>query len=158
MVAFSNARNIPSSDEPDLWFKPDLAIPAAFSGQVRSLTFDVISEPLHGPQIPQVRNALSVRADFTRRWNLQDLVSSRSLTTCISRFFIQGHMRSGRSYEVTITRQWGKLINSYFGAQNDLRLAVTHATVIISCTLYKVRCSIFAPRACMTSLMTSLVS
>ena len=55
---------------------------------------------------------------------MQDLVSSRSLTTCISRFFIQGHMRSGRSYEVTIISQWGKLINSYFGAQNDLRLAV----------------------------------
>ena len=30
----------------DLWFKPDLLAPVAFSGQVRSLTYDAIRKPL----------------------------------------------------------------------------------------------------------------
>ena len=35
----------------DPWFKPDLLEPIAFSGQVRSLTYDIIREPLHGQEV-----------------------------------------------------------------------------------------------------------
>ena len=52
---------------PNILFKLDLLIPTAFSGQVRSLTYDVINKPLRGPQMLQLCNALSARGTFTGR-------------------------------------------------------------------------------------------
>ena len=39
-------------------FKPDVMICFSFSGQVRSLTYDVISKHPHGHTMPQIRNAV----------------------------------------------------------------------------------------------------
>ena len=61
--------------------------PAAFSGQVRSLTYGVRSEPLHDLQRSQLRNALSARGAFTRRLNLQDVVEVSQLVHL--RFFLK---------------------------------------------------------------------
>ena len=52
---------------PDLWFKSNLVTLTEFPGQVRSLTYDVISKHWHGPQMSQLRHALSARKSFTRR-------------------------------------------------------------------------------------------
>ena len=54
---------------PDLWFKPDIVTPTTFPGQVRSLTYDVTSKPLQGPQNSQIQNAFSPRPALRGRWN-----------------------------------------------------------------------------------------
>ena len=97
----------------------------------------------NSPKIPKLRNALGARGAVTARWYLQDLVSSRSLKTCISRISPRGHMRSGRSRDVTITSQWGKYGNCNFDAENDLNLAQAHG-IAISCNSCNVQCFTFA--------------
>ena len=73
----------------------------SLSGQVRSLTWpDVISKPLHGHKMPQLRNAVKDRRSFSGGWNFQKVTNPRELTFCISRMFHAGHLRSGQSRDL----------------------------------------------------------
>ena len=127
---------------PDLWCTLDLVTPTALSSQVRSLTYDVINEPLHDPQMSQPYNALSARVTFTGRWDLQDLLSFRGLTTFISQIFPKCHIKSGWSRDLTY-KSMGKYENCYFGARNDIQLSQVHG-IVTSCTPCKIWCCIFA--------------
>ena len=139
---------------PDLWSKPDLLTPTAFLGQVRSLTYDVISEPLHGLQMSQLRNALTARGDVTGKWNLQDLVSIMSPTTCISRIFPKGHMRSGHFRDLTIISQWGKMKTAIL-APGTISNYLKHTESWFDALLARLDASLLQCWPCVTSFMTS---
>ena len=127
---------------PDLWSKPHLVTPTAFSGQVRSLTCDVISEPLHSPQMSQRRQC---QRNFHREMKLTGCsIIQRSHNLYIYLGFSLkitwgqvGHVTSPRY------KSMGKNENCYVSAENYLKLSPAHG-IAISCTPCKVRCFTFA--------------
>ena len=83
----------------DARFNPDMMHFHSFSGQVRSLTYDVIitdlwpmiydviGKPPQVHKMSQRSNAVNAGQSFWGRWKLKKTPSSRVLTFCISRIF-----------------------------------------------------------------------
>ena len=98
-------------------FKPDVVNCFSFSGQVRSLTYDVINKP-HGHKMPQLHNAANDRQSLSERWNFQKVTSPWVLTFCL--IFHVGHLKSGQSRDLAHYKPTGKYWNCSFLNINDI--------------------------------------
>ena len=82
------------SDAP---FKLDIVKLDSFSGQVRSLTYDVISKPPHCKTMSQICNAANARQSASRRRNFQKITSPEGSCFVHLVFFRADHLGSGQS-------------------------------------------------------------
>ena len=109
----------------------------SFSGQVRSLTYEVISKYPHGHKMWQLRNAANARQSFSEGWNFQKVTSPGVLTCCVSRIFHAGHLRSSQSHDLAHYKPMGKYRNcSFCNIYDKIRTQTHHVLLSYTTIMY----------------------
>ena len=105
----------------------------SFSGQVRSLTYVVISKLPHGHKMQLLRNAANCRQSPYGRWQFQKVASPRVLKFCSPRIFHAGHLAPSQSRDLAHYKPTTEYWNCSFCNINDIIRTYTHQ-LLLSCT------------------------